>query len=62
MIMLVLTDVAVDLWSGFEKSVSADLILGTSSASSSNDGALRDAEYPFIAIAPRSNLAWRGST
>ena len=25
-------------------------------------GALRNAEYPLIAIAPRSTLAWSGST
>ena len=29
---------------------------------SSNTGALKNAEYPFIAIAPRSTLTWRGST
>ena len=29
---------------------------------SSNAGALGNVEYPFIAIAPRSTLAWSGST
>ena len=28
----------------------------------SNAGGLGNAEYPFIAIAPRSALAWRGRT
>ena len=29
---------------------------------SSNNGALGNTEYPFVAIAPRSTLAQRGST
>ena len=29
---------------------------------SSNAGTLKNAEYPFIAIAPRSTLTWSGST
>ena len=30
--------------------------------SSSNAGVLGNAEYPFIAIAPRSTQAWNGGT